>query len=303
MGYQYARGANIAYSLYGSQSGSGGCSKSTFINSFYTLDGLSTFVESVGLSLSDVYTYGYSQQEGGGGGGGGEGNNGGCTSALICGENNKQANTFIQASFTDGRCNLSGYSETADTLSSLNLALEKQSCVKISQDTALTLLTYSQTCTALSGGQCPDPSGILAECEAKYVEFDQFILNEGKDDSMPYRYVLGSVFYLIALGILGYTFLLMRKQKQGKEQDSYQSNNEALLAEPYAPSRTLSIQSVAHSVAESVKGVARAVKDVISSEEDDTQEPLGTLSSESSSFKSKKRSGPFAMLRRGRGRK
>ena len=304
MGYQFTRGANVAYSLYGSKTGFGGCSKSTFINSFYTLDGLTTFVQSVGLSLSDIYTQGY--YNGGEGGGGGDNNTeGGCTSALMCGEDKKQSNYFIQASFTDGTCHPSGYSETTDTLSSLNSALSKESCAKISSDTAYTLLTYSQTCTALSGGQCPDPHSILAECEAKYVEFDQYTLNEGKDDSKPYRYIFGSLFYLVAFGIAGYTYLLMKKKQQEKSVDdgysSHRDTYEPPLAQPYAPSRQLSIQSVAHSVAESVKSVAQSVKDAIQApSEDDAQEPLGTSSSQESKTK---RRGPFALLRRGRNKK
>jgi hypothetical protein len=300
MGSQFTRGANVAYSLYGSKSAFGGCSKSTFINSFYTLDGLYTFAQSVGLSLGDIYTYGYYQQQEGEGG---DHEGGGCTSALICGEDKKHPNTFIQASFTDGMCDLSGYSATTDTLSSLNSALSKQSCVKISADTLANLLTYSQTCTALSGAQCPDRHGILAACEAKNVGFEKYTANEGKDRSDPYHYVFGTLFFLMALGLAAYT-LVLRKKQQGDGQNepykNYESQDDQNLAQPYIPSRTLSIQSVAQSVAASVKDMAHSIKGAISPSEDDRIEPLASASGESA--KSKKR-GPFALLRRGRNKK
>ena len=227
MGDQYVRGANVAYSLYGSKSGLGGCRRSTFINSFYTLDGIDSFLQSIGYAIKDVYNYGDGD------------NQGGCTSALMCGENNQESNTFIQASFTDGMCNLSGYSETTDTLSSLNSALEEQSCVKISQYTAFFLLTKSQACTVLNGRQCPDPNGVLAECEAKHVEFNQFIRNEGNHNALSHRYVvLGCCFFLVALGIAGHTFILIKK-RQGIVDFSYQlDDDESHWAEPepgYAP--------------------------------------------------------------------
>eukprot|EP00587_Corethron_hystrix_P006665 CAMPEP_0113327612 /NCGR_PEP_ID=MMETSP0010_2-20120614/19413_1 /TAXON_ID=216773 ORGANISM="Corethron hystrix, Strain 308" /NCGR_SAMPLE_ID=MMETSP0010_2 /ASSEMBLY_ACC=CAM_ASM_000155 /LENGTH=277 /DNA_ID=CAMNT_0000188553 /DNA_START=66 /DNA_END=899 /DNA_ORIENTATION=- /assembly_acc=CAM_ASM_000155 len=59
------RASNVAYSLYGILKGDASiwrgsaCSKSTFINSFFTMDGLYNFVEASKGKVSDTYNYPY----------------------------------------------------------------------------------------------------------------------------------------------------------------------------------------------------------------------------------------------------
>ena len=292
MGYQFTRGANVAYSLYGSKSVFGGCSKSTFINSFYTLDGLTAFATATGISLDSLYTYG-SSGNGNGGEGQNKNENGGCTSALTCGSDKKVENSFIQATFTDGMCLPSGYSETTDTLTSLNKELEKQSCVKISVDTVYSLLTYSQSCTALSGSQCPDPHGILADCEQKYQEFEQFVVQGGRDPSKTTRFVWGSLLYVAAFLIYGFAVIKKEKFEEMKNVDSTAfvspSDSDAVQQDlanmdpAPTPVRTLSIQHAAASFAKTVslasRSVSNAVKEALEDDDDDEVEnPVESVS-------------------------
>ena len=260
MGYEYHRGANVAYSLYGSKSGVGGCSKATFINSFYTLDGLYTFTQSTGISLSSIYSYSYFDNCGG------DGNGADFSSALTCGDDKKNQNIFIRATFRDAYCQPAKYIATTDTLSALNTALDKQSCVKISTDTAMSLLSYSQTCTALSGSQCPDPHGILIDCEETRQQFNTFITMG--DVKKPIRIMNGSLLFIMAFLIYG--FAQMRKKKVVKE-----SSKEKPLLEP-ARSRNLSISSLAVNFARTVsigaQGVFDVVKEVLSDDDDDEEE-------------------------------
>jgi hypothetical protein len=285
MGFQYTRGANVAYSLYGSQSGFGSCSSSTFINSFYTLDGLYSFAQATGVSLSSVPSSGYNDREL-------NEQQQVCTQALTCGDSNKQENTFIQASFTDGLCQPAGYSATLDTLDTLNKDLMKQSCVKISYDTALSLLMYSQTCTALSGSQCPDPHGILADCEQKYVAFQQFVALDGEDPTKPRRYVTASLMFVAAFLIYG--FALLKKEKmelESREQmkadlaaeKSVSFEKDRALVESSSPASsypTISIQNAAISFARSVSMAAQpavnVIKDVFEDDVDEEEEEEDT---------------------------
>jgi hypothetical protein len=253
----------------------GGCSKSTFINSFYTLDGLYSFTQSTGISLSNLYTYGYNNGEEGENQDNKEG--GGCTSALTCGDTKKAENSFIQATFSGGTCSPSAYSSTTDTLSALNSALDKQSCVKISSDTALNLLTYSQTCTALSGSQCPDPHGFLADCEQKYSEFDAFVLSGGKDPSQRDHFLYGSLLYVLAFLIYG--FALQKKEKADvKSVDAAKfidpdasTDKESSLEKP-KPIQNVAL-SFARTVSYAAQGVSNVVKEVMDDDDEDDAVP------------------------------
>jgi hypothetical protein len=229
MGFNYKMGGNVAYSLYGEKDGVKGskCSKRTFINSFYSLDGLVAFTTAAGINLSANYAYAnqYQRQLGGDNnnnrqynnnqnnvnGGQNKNNYNQMTQGLYC---NPVTMLFEEAMFTDKSMSPAYYSSTVDTLSDLNKALSKISCVQVynsktGDNYASSLLQYSVSCLPSDGAQCPDRYGKLAICEAKFDSNEQY-LHASSSHYTPenIRYLVGGLFFVAsAISILIHTKL------------------------------------------------------------------------------------------------
>uniref|UniRef100_A0A7S1FZR3 Uncharacterized protein n=1 Tax=Corethron hystrix TaxID=216773 RepID=A0A7S1FZR3_9STRA len=178
------RASNVAYSLYGVLPGDNsfwrrsGCSKSTFINSFFTLDGLYNFVAASNAKVSNAYSSSYCSEyssdddENSGSGDkrrlSGSGDGEGTYSTLGCSSTGR----FVQDIFDSESCYGANYLYTVDTLDNLNESLEDHmQCTMIykkdKMDYATQLLSYSQTCTITGEYKefCPDPHGVLMTYE------------------------------------------------------------------------------------------------------------------------------------------
>eukprot|EP00590_Aulacoseira_subarctica_P001636 CAMPEP_0172421330 /NCGR_PEP_ID=MMETSP1064-20121228/7579_1 /TAXON_ID=202472 /ORGANISM="Aulacoseira subarctica , Strain CCAP 1002/5" /LENGTH=418 /DNA_ID=CAMNT_0013161669 /DNA_START=68 /DNA_END=1324 /DNA_ORIENTATION=- len=159
-GMQSCMGANVAYSLYGILPGDGAtskfnpCNKATFINSFFTKDGLANFVTA---SNGAVDISGLNQQCANYGNGLG--------SAVSCSAKGK----FVVDTFNGG-CYGQNYVATVDTLDDLNEELESEmDCVLIyssdgSTNYATDLLSDSSQCS-FDMESCPDPYGLVEKFE------------------------------------------------------------------------------------------------------------------------------------------
>ena len=169
MGSVPPMGANVAFSLYGALKGQTfkGCSESTFINSFYTMNGFNDFATSMyytGRSGFSGYTgnqdddsYISAQCQSGYGVG--------CDSS----------GGFAMYQYSGSECDPQNIVAVSDDFSSLNSAMEEAQCVKIydrnsysgySEGTALELLEYSTACNYMNfqspDGNCPDPYGKIS---------------------------------------------------------------------------------------------------------------------------------------------
>jgi len=155
-GMQPCYGANVAYSLYGILPGDvydHPCNKHTFINSFFTRDGLSSFVQASNgqidmSSLSEVCSR-YNDDYG--------------TSTSCASDGTFTSNIY------NGACVEGNYVSTADTLESLNDALsEDMQCALIydgsKTDYATQLLSQSVQCS-FDEESCPDPYGVVKKYE------------------------------------------------------------------------------------------------------------------------------------------
>jgi len=163
-------GANVAFTLYGSLKGNAfsGCSKETFINSFYTSTGFEQFVKSMKYAGVNKFYYndysGYSSQ---------------CQG--YAGVGCDYANGFATHSYSTKECNPDYYTGVTNTMYSLNQAMQSAQCIKIYDrskgvnwngynvtvsGTPLELLAYSNACFYQNfwspDGQCPDPYGKIS---------------------------------------------------------------------------------------------------------------------------------------------
>jgi hypothetical protein len=149
-------GANVAYSLYGILPGDNPfqspCNRHTFINSFFTRDGLDSFLQASNGKVDTSSLPGYCSTIDGGYG-----------STATCSSDG----TFTLSTF-DGACLAQNYLETADTLDSLNKGLSNMQCVLIydgsKTDYATELLSQSVQCS-FDRDSCPDPYGLVRKYE------------------------------------------------------------------------------------------------------------------------------------------
>jgi hypothetical protein len=149
-------GANVAYSLYGILPGDAAsmfnpCNRGTFINSFFTMDGLQSFVKA---SNGKVDISSISEQCNGG-------------MSTSCSADGR----FVVDSFNGG-CYPDNYAATVDTLDSLNQALESHmSCTLIyssgGTNYASDILSQSQQCS-INMDVCPDPFGLVGKYEFNF---------------------------------------------------------------------------------------------------------------------------------------
>lgn len=215
-------GSNAAYSLFGvlktdKTMGRNPCSRKTFINSFYTTDGLKTFAPAGGVDVSSISQTCTSE------------NNGQSSITLGCSSNAK----FQVDEFTGNGCIGANYEATLDPLDTLNAALSKNmQCQLIyksdgSVNYATQILSNSMACTT-EGNQktfCPDPFGMLSAYQYNFVMAQQnsnytVLLASGKEGHPKARKTLG-VILLLAGGFM--LALAIQKWKR-----TYQANRAAL---------------------------------------------------------------------------
>lgn len=183
--------ANAAFSLYGVLRGDDdlGCTKASYINSFYTTTGVETFVEALtnsgyafsgdgdGADVTSDCESSFADDEGGNDNNnafvqGDEAFAGATSNGLSC-----TGSHFHQKSFQGAYCNNGRADYVTDDLSNFNVDLEKVQCAKIydyysnnnngeNNGDGLELLYYSKSCKVReSGDTCPDPYGKLRQYE------------------------------------------------------------------------------------------------------------------------------------------
>jgi hypothetical protein len=184
-------GANVAFSLYGhlkSKSGSfNGCTKDTFINSFYTRTGFTAFItamKAAGASgFSSLSSSSFTAECQGGYGVG-------CD----------KSGNFVVHKYSSSICDPQNVTSTTNQLSSLNSAMKTADCNKIYTSsytsssyssssssssgsssssssysgTALALLDYSAACFYQNffspDGSCPDPFGKISYYQTNFYK-------------------------------------------------------------------------------------------------------------------------------------
>ena len=196
MGLTECFSANVAYSLYGVLQGEEdkGCNKNTFINSFFTTTGISTFTSymaTAGVAFTeaeegaaDVSSSCQAVENENGDEQVAEGTsynnvklNAMSTSYGVgCAD---RSNHFVMKTYGGAYCDEREVREVTDTLDTFNNDLSQVNCIAIYDDAAVanegennqnnnggsatSLLTYSQPCNVhLYSSQCPDPYGKLS---------------------------------------------------------------------------------------------------------------------------------------------
>ncbi len=204
MGMGECIGTNVAYSLFGilpSDSGvkkTNPCMKKTFINSFYTTDGLRSFALAGDIDITAV--------------------NQACTSlgngystTLGC----SASGEFEVDDFYGYDCNGLNYNSTIDTLDWLNSNFtDTMHCSLIykndgSLDYATQLLTYSMACNLEGNNKnfCPDPFGMLKAYEYNFAMARQdsnytVQTTSPHDTNMKERMVISAIFVLAGVFLL-----------------------------------------------------------------------------------------------------
>lgn len=172
--------ANVAYSLYGVLKGENAtdnpCKRGTFINSFFSTDGVETFAESLGIDNGDATdqceVYSVAEDD--------TYKNGDAAS-----ENNQMLyptyssfttscgadGSFIQGLFKGAYCSSREGVTSLDTLTDFNSAVDNLECSRIYSSTdgvdmASNLLLYSESCSKLEYPLgCPDPFEVKSSME------------------------------------------------------------------------------------------------------------------------------------------
>jgi hypothetical protein len=203
LGKRECQRANAAFALYGvpvDAEKDSMCSRSTYINSFFTATGFDSYtrmVESVQgetvFSSTDSSQLSYLSNNNNGGNQNGYYSPGGLSSSCYSGGNNNNNNNnnndgssvsyavgcnsrmFVSKTFTGAYCDGSG--EVGETLSTFNTELDSVGCIEIYRSTfsdsssaqngnsnsATSLLAVSQACSIREyPSSCPDPYGTLS---------------------------------------------------------------------------------------------------------------------------------------------
>lgn len=165
-------GSNVAYALYGvlaseSIGWRSPCSQKTFINSFFTTDGLTSFAKA---SNGAIDTSTLNQQ------------------CAWYDDNKKYTTTvgcsatgrFTTDTFLGNGCFGYNYNETVDELDNLNQSLLNMKCTLIyssdgSVDYATSLLSYSEVCTldGVNKKFCPNPYKMVSTYEYNFAMAQQ----------------------------------------------------------------------------------------------------------------------------------
>jgi hypothetical protein len=203
-------GANVAYTLYGILPGDNmgkkesPCSKKTYINSFFTTDGLYSFAKategSVDVSAAPQYCGYYS-------------NDYYYTMTTGCSSSGK----FTLDTFYGKGCIGAYYNSTLDTLDDMNANLTaSMECTQIyasdgsAYDYATELLTYSTSCLPYGNNKyfCPDPyhklktyeyNFAMAQMNRSYYPADVF---RSEEEAFTIRVIASSLFLLSGLLLL-----------------------------------------------------------------------------------------------------
>ena len=205
MGMGECMGANVAYSLYGvlpeDKNGKhSACRKGTFINSFFTTDGLSSFVAASNKAVDtssisytcSVYDNYYSTTTG-------------CSSS----------GKFTIDTFSGQGCSGIKYNSTVDTLDELNANLtNSMGCTLIyssdgSVNYATKLLSNSSVCTIDGKNRhfCPDPYGMVRKYEYNFAmaqKYSNYTVNLASQYEIPAVAKVASsvLFFAAGLGLL-----------------------------------------------------------------------------------------------------
>lgn len=247
--------ANVAYSLYGVLKGSSanGCSKKTYINSFFTTFGAESFTGPMGLGvdygnsqcaneapdnmyldddavaadddyLDDQYQfYNYKEYTSTGTG---------------CANGN-----FVTDSYTGAFCHGQNYVATLDKLSDFNSQLQNFDCTQIydgSQEVedldnddqdynfeemdAVNLLAFSKSCSLRQyPNDCPDPYGIKRKY-ARQINNAFYLRTSGHRDILQ-KLMAYTTYVFAALGVLLLTMaFLIRQRLQGNRKNNTKQN-------------------------------------------------------------------------------
>jgi hypothetical protein len=196
-------GANVAFSLYGILPGDvtstfNPCNRGTFINSFFTMDGLQSFVKA---SNGNVDISSLNEQCSGG-------------MSTSCSADGK----FVVDSFNGG-CYAKNYVATLDTLDSLNKALESHmSCALIysSGDTnyASDILSQSQQCS-FDMKSCPDPYRLVEKYELNFAMAQRYAKYKLEDLKMEKIIDAISALVFTGLGVVLLSHRLRLTKEKG----------------------------------------------------------------------------------------
>jgi hypothetical protein len=295
MGYTHCFRANAAYSLYGVLKGNkdNGCTRGTYINSFFTNYGVDAFepiMEAAGVfSEDDEDSYTAECQDGdddndgndGGGYGGGtsyanKGDNMGSTSyGMSC-----NGNQFVTKKFRGRSCDGKDEIEVTDLLESFNEAIEQVQCVQVysgsngnngddnnnnngdDESIASELLSSSKACSLREfPSQCPDPYGKLL----RYTRALECSTGASCILKLPEtrvgRDISSALLMVSGLGMLGAALFCKWHRKRGKSQMDLvrESSESSDLSKASSLSKvSSSISQASHMIVNAIQGFAEA---------------------------------------------
>jgi hypothetical protein len=217
-------GANVAYTLYGVLPGDNigrkesPCRKKTYINSFFTTNGLYSFAKategSVDISAAPQYCGYYS-------------NDYYYTMTTGCSSSGK----FTVDTFYGKGCIGAAYNSTIDTLDEMNANLtESMECTQIyasdgsAYDYATELLTYSSSCLPYGNNKyfCPDPYYKLKTYEYNYAmaqmnsSYFPSEIGSSDEEAFTIRVITSTLF--VASGLLLLGTVIMKKSWNEREE-------------------------------------------------------------------------------------
>ena len=165
-------GSNVAYALYGvlpsdSKVWGNPCSQKTFINSFFTTDGITSFSKASNGAIDASSVNQQCQWYDG---------NKKYTTKLGC----SASGSFTTDTFLGNGCLGYNYNGSADELEDLNQSLQNMKCTLIyssdgSVDYATSLLSYSQVCSVdgVNKKYCPNPYRMVSTYEYNFAMAQQ----------------------------------------------------------------------------------------------------------------------------------
>jgi len=233
--------ANIAYSLYGTlkDSKNSGCSKDTYINSFFTLGGVETLAYPLGIDTS--YANSYCVNDGDSNdrdlrqgrhlsGSGSQDSNDNEAFSIATGCNSTGG--FVLDQFEGNYCNTMNFNGTVDDLEEFNSAMQDVDCETIyDADTmdqrdddgyyppVYKILSASKACSLrMYPGICPDEHGLLTTY-TNNLEMALYMARQGLEyeididedfEPIPFKLFFSSLFTLLGLGMLNYSYINYR---------------------------------------------------------------------------------------------
>jgi hypothetical protein len=228
--------ANVGFALYGLQKGSlslRGCSKATYINSFFTTAGVDALVAALGLSTGDDSSGAYCSSYYGNnnnnnnnrqlGSESGDNNNQGQSSTLGCTSDGSFATAVFNGDYCQG---LYFVNTTSDgTYDSYNrLSSNKMDCTRIWNGNSKTtdsgynsmaeeVLSNAQACYLEMDPYCPDPNGMKSEY-TKYFSMAE----SGRSVVFQSRYqgplkILSYLALLVGLALASFAYFIRNQDR------------------------------------------------------------------------------------------